>query len=197
MIVEDGPLVLARRQLENAVAALADPQPAWDGGVCRWAPAVCLRRELLGGRVVRRIVRQTSRPPCRTDVFNCLVDIDTTVAAWEPDAKGTLDRLHQLAARGWRPQDCSLIDGYCAQLQRWAIGAAELLGPEPRVYLREPCPRCGARYAYRDGGTGERVRAPALKVSETGCGCGACGASWEPTEFHWLARLLGCPALPA
>jgi hypothetical protein len=36
-----------------------------------------------------------------------------------------------------------------------------------------------------------------LRVSESGCRCLACGASWGPDRFHWLARLLGCPALPA
>lgn len=31
----DGPLPLARRRLSDAVHALADPVPVWDGGVCR------------------------------------------------------------------------------------------------------------------------------------------------------------------
>ncbi|MGZ3303989.1 MAG: DUF7340 domain-containing protein [Isosphaeraceae bacterium] len=34
-------------------------------------------------------------------------------------------------------------------------------------------------------------------MSETGCTCLGCGAFWEPSEFHWLARLLGCAPLPA
>jgi hypothetical protein len=201
VISQDGPLALARRQLENAVAALADPVPVWDGGVCRWAPAVysSLRRELSGGRrPIGRRGRLGSRSPCHIGMLDLIVDIDAPVGAWEPGAKGTVDRLHQLAGRGWRPQDCPVIDGYTAQLQRWVVAAAELLGPEPRVYLRQPCPSCGARHAYRrGGGAGEHVRAPALRVSEIGCRCGACGASWDPDQFHWLARLLGCPALPA
>jgi hypothetical protein len=88
-----------------------------------------------------------------------------------------------------------VIDGYCNRLQRWAIAAAELVAPEPRVYLRQPCPRCGASHAYRDS-SGEHVRAPALRVSETGCECLACGGYWDSGQFHWLARLLGCAALP-
>lgn len=92
VIGPDGPLALARRQLENAVAALADPEPVWDAGVCRWAPAVyvCLRR--LG----------SSRLPCRIDVLTWIVDVDAVVAGWEPGGKGTVNRLHQLAGRGWR-----------------------------------------------------------------------------------------------
>ncbi len=41
------------------------------------------------------------------------------------------------------------------------------------------------------------MRVRALRVSEAGCACGACGAFWPPDRFEWLARLLGCPALPA
>jgi hypothetical protein len=70
--------------------------------------------------------------------------------------------------------------------------------PEVKVYLPMPYPRCEARDAYRrraDGG--ELARTTALRVSETGCRCFACGSFWAPSEFGWLARLLGCPALPA
>ncbi len=192
---------LVRRRLEDAVAAIADPVPMWDGGVCRWSDAVyvCLRRELSGGRVIGRRQRPgSSRLPCRLAVLELLVDIDGTVGGWEPAAKGgTVERLHRLAGRRWRPQDCSLIEGYCARLQRWAVDAAGLITPEVRIFLPQPCPRCGARHAYRDTSSGEHVRAPALKVSDTGCQCAACGASWAPDRFHWLARLLGCPPLPA
>ncbi len=171
----DGPLALARRQLENAVAALADPVPVWADGVCRWAAPVYLQlRSALTGKAARRGQAHRSRSPCSIAVLELLCAIDATVGSWEPHGKGAIDRLHQLAARSWRPQDCELIDGYCAQLQRWAVDAAGLLGPEPRVYLRQPCPRCGARHAYRNGSAGEHVRAPALRVSETGCRGGAC-----------------------
>jgi hypothetical protein len=36
----------------------------------------------------------------------------------------------------------------------------------------------------------------ALRVSETGCRCQACGASRGPELFDWLARLMGCQVLP-
>jgi hypothetical protein len=41
-------------------------------------------------------------------VLVLLCEIDTTVAAWE-HGKKTIDRLHQLAARDWRPMDCALM----------------------------------------------------------------------------------------
>ncbi len=131
------------------------------------------------------------------DVLALLCEIDTTVGRWEPHGKTTLDRLHQLPALGWRPQDCGLIDDYCGQLERWTLAATELLAESIRVFLQEPCPRCGQRFTYRRDSAGESVRVRTLRVSETGCKCQGCGAFWEPTQFEWLARLLGCPPLPA
>lgn len=192
------PLAVARRRLEDAVHALADPVPERVGDVCRWADPVYVRlRFALRGRVVGHARTRTHRSvlPCRVDVLALLVEIDGAVAAWEPNAKTTLDRLHQLVARSWRPQDCAVMDDYCALLQRWVVDAAELIAPEPRVFLPMPCPGCGARFAYHCGSGGERVRTRALRVSE--CRCLACGAVWGADRFHWLARLLGCPALPA
>ena len=118
------------------------------------------------------------------------------MAAWEP-GKDTIGRLHQLTEHGYRPQDSDRLDSYSSRIERWALAAAELLAAEPRVYLRVPCPRCSASFACHRDGADERVRTRALRVSESGCRCLACGASWGPDRFHWLARLLGCPALPA
>jgi hypothetical protein len=124
-----------------------------------------------------------------------LLDVDTAVAGWEPHGKTTVDRLRQLAARGWRPQDCDVIGGYCDRIERWAASAAELLDETLAVTLEVPCPSCAASFAYRRDGAGDRVRVRALRVSEAGCECQACKAFWGPEQFHWLARLLGCPPL--
>ena len=96
-----------------------------------------------------------SRPPCRFDVLALLVVIDAAVCVWEPDAKNTVERLHQLAGRGWRPQDCALIDTYSGEIERWTLSAGELLTPELRVFLREPCPRCSAQWTVRRDGDGD------------------------------------------
>jgi hypothetical protein len=130
-------------------------------------------------------------------VLALLIEIDRTVGGWSPGGKSTVDRLHELAAHSWRPQDCGLIDDYCAWLQHWSLTGVELLGPTPRVFLRVPCPTCGAEFAYRWSDSGDRVRVRALRVSETGCQCAACGAFWSSEMFEWLARLMGCPGLPA
>jgi hypothetical protein len=186
----DGALPLAKRQLEDAVSAIADPQPAYAGGAYRWAdPLYTQLRGALRDRPQRHIPGWSAVAPCRLDALALLVEIDTAVRSWCPDGKGTTDRRHQLIGRGYRPQDVALITGYSDRLQWWVIATGELLAPEAKVYLRQPCPACGAAHAYRDR-AGERVRAPALKVSESGCRCGACGSWWSPDQFHWLARLL-------
>ena len=169
------------------------------GGTYRWSTAVYveLRGALRGSRARRsRGVPQLTFP-CRVDTLVLPVDIDTAVATWEPHGKGTIDRLHQLAGRPWRPQDCELLNTYRGQLQRWVLDATELLDAAPRLHLEVPCPVCRASFAYHRNIDGESIRPRALRVSEDGCRCGACGAFWEPDRFHWLARLLGCPALPA
>jgi hypothetical protein len=197
MSPEDG-LPLAKRRLADAVATIADPVPLWVGGTCRWGePIYAQLRSALRDKPQRHTPGWRAVAPCRLDALALIVEVDSTVATWEPNTKGsTIDRLHQLIGRGYRPQDVALITGYSDRLQWWAITTTELLAPEARVYLRQPCPACGAHHCYRDR-SDERVRAPALKVSETGCWCGACQAFWSPDQFHWLARLLGCPALPA
>jgi hypothetical protein len=200
-IADDGPLAVTRRRLADAVSALADPIPVCvGGGTYRWAPALYaqLRGALRGTTApVRRARVPRSRLPCRVDVLALLLEVDGTVTGWTPGGKGgTTDRLHQLAGRGWRPQDCQRIAFYTGELQRWVLTAEGLLTPVPKVDLHAPCPRCGARFAYRQEGD-QQVRTWALRVSETGCRCQACQAYWPPEQFHWLARLLGCDPIIA
>ena len=196
LVDPDGPLALARRALGDAVHALADPVPVWDHGTARWSDSVYARlRSALVGRTARsRAAMAGSRMPCRVDVLTLVVDIDTAVAAWEPGKGGTVDRLHALTGRGFRPQDYQLLDGYCDQLERWAIAAAELLGDrQVAVALRRPCPSCSELWVYR--GT-ESIRAWALTVTEDGAECRCCRAYWPPDQFRFLAQLLGCTPLP-
>jgi transposase InsO family protein len=195
-VAEDGPLPLARQRLADAVYSLADPQPVSINGVYRWAPAPYnAMRGALRSSMRYRTALFNSRSPCRTDVLAWVIDVDRVVASWAPDKGDTVDRLHQLAARGWRPQDCAVIDCYTGRIEGWVLVAAELLADTPKVFLEFACPNCGSRFAYHRN-SGEDVRRRALRVSEDGCWCGACGAFWPPDRFHFLAKLLGCPSLP-
>ncbi|MGE5697104.1 MAG: hypothetical protein ACM4D3_18300 [Candidatus Sericytochromatia bacterium] len=199
MVDDDGPLPLARRRLVDAVHALADPIPVWDGGTCRWSDPLYVRlRQAMQSQRGGYTRIHSSKLPCRVDVLALLIEVDGTVTRWTPEEKvGTVERLRSLTARGWRPQDCSTIDEYCGQLERWVLAGTDLLDPAPVVHVRQTCPRCGARFAHRRDGAGELVNVRALRVSENGCTCSACGAFWPPEQFHWLAQLLGCEALPA
>jgi hypothetical protein len=133
----DGALPLAKRRLEDAVSAIADPQPAYAGGICRWMDSLYLQlREALRDRPQRHIPGWRAVTPCRLDALALLVEIDTAVRSWCPDGKGTTDRLHQLIGRGYRPQDVTLITGYSDRLQGWVIATTDLLLPEAKVYLR-------------------------------------------------------------
>jgi hypothetical protein len=115
----DGALPLARKRLGDAVHAIADPQPVAINGGYRWtdAPYTALRGALRGSRTGARTGTRRSLLPCRVDVLALLIEIDQTVGGWAPDATGTIERLHQLAARGWRPQDCDLLAGYTDRLR--------------------------------------------------------------------------------
>ncbi len=135
--------------------------------------------------------------PCVTAVLALLVEVDSVVASWESDAVGTVDKLHKLVGRGWRPQDVATMDSFAEQLEQWTVDASELVGEAPVVLpLRLPCPSCGQRYIYRRSRSEETVRSDCLRVSEAGAECLRCRAEWAPDQFEWLARLLGCPALP-
>ncbi len=141
--------------------------------------------------------RGGSRAPLSVAVLELLIELDRGVASWTPGVKGdTVDRLHELTQRGWRPQDTGLLDGYCDQLERWALAAEGLLERRAVVSLDHACPRCESRFAYRRDSSGEHVRVRALRVSDDGCWCQHCGESWGPDQFGWLAQLLGCDPLP-
>lgn len=197
---QEQPLALSRRRLADAVHAFADPQPQWALGACRWTTPLYTRlRDAMRGRPTRqgRSV-PGSRPPCRTDILTHIIAVDMTVAEWQPEGYGAIDRLHRLRERSWRPEDCELLDTYHNQIEQWTVKAVELLGDKaPEVALRLPCPSCGTRFVHRRNGSGETVRCWALRVSEDGARCQHCDAIWSPDRFEFLARLLGCPALPA
>lgn len=198
--VSDNPLAAARRRLSEAVFAFAEPQPIWLGGICRWSDPlyVRLRDALKGSKQVGRRQVPDSRLPCRTDILTLIIDVDMTVAEWQPDGEGALDRLVRLRDRSWRPDDIELIDSHHAQLQRWTVTAVELLGDKaPTVALRLPCPSCGKSHVYRRNQSGDSVRVWALQVSEDGARCQSCHAVWQPEQLEFLARLLGLPSLPA
>lgn len=197
--IQHEPLPLARQKLADAVNAFVVPQAVWIGGVCRWGDPLYtrLRNSLQPRSQIGRHRAPGERAPCNTDALVWLVDVDMTTAEWEPDGDGTLDRLRRLRDRKWTPDDVELLEKHTEQIVKWTVAAVELLGDRPpTVALRLPCPSCGTKHVRGRNGVGESVRRWALSVSENGARCAACDAEWSPDQFEFLARLLGCPALP-
>lgn len=192
-------LPLARRRLADAVHALADPVPEWINGHCRYTPATYSRlRASLRSRPAGSVrLVPGSRPPCHSGILTLVVEIDTTAATWEPGEKTTLDRLRQVAERDRSPDDVALLDDYTQQIEAWTVQAGDLLADhEPTIPIRLPCPSCGRKHYYRKDSAGDTVRSPTLTVSSAGARCLSCNATWTPEKFDFLAKLLGCPALP-
>ena len=95
-----------------------------------------LRGSLFGRH--RGVLRPTL--PCprgHSSVLALVADVDVTVASWQRDGDDTVERLHLLSDRRWRPPDVSTIDGYCRQLKGWTVRTAELAAPP--IPQSEPC----------------------------------------------------------
>lgn len=131
----------------------------------------------------------------RTDVLGWLMTVDAEVARWHPGA-GTVDRLKNMAAKSYRPQDADTLDRCAEQLAAWARSAEEILRESVVVVaLRgHRCPSCNAERAYRRR-DGETLTSAALMVSELGAECMACSATWTTEQLPFLATLLGCQSL--
>ena len=193
----DGPIGIAHRRFADAVHKFVERQPVWTGTAARWSPGLYSRmRGSLSGSTAPRFGRRmpTSRPPARVDVIDWLATVDKEISRWAPGG-GTTDRLKTMAAQSYRPQDCDKLDRWSDQLAAWATEAATLLGDAVvSIPLRgQACPNCRAKHYFRHR-DGEVVRSPALLVSEHGAQCLACTATYG---LEWLARLLGCEALPS
>lgn len=206
---EDGNLPQARRQLDDAISALADPQPqTLHDGTLTWLDSAYVQlRDAIPGSKRDRTGVAGSQPPLWIDACQLLHEIDTAVAAWErpfPALCGDLSdepppitilRLRAISDRSWRPQDVHSIQQIVAALESWCENITALLSDIPRWHLPAPCPACGRKTIYRHDNTGELVRQPALQITPQGCVCAGCHTTWAPQYFTHLARVLGY-ALP-
>lgn len=199
---EDGNLPAARQELSNAISALIDPKPEHHQGTTHWRDSLYdqLTDEIPGGQGNASRVPQSSPPLC-IDATELKHEIDTTVSTWEPrppiDANNptpphiTIIRLQTLEKRGWRPQDTHTITQITNNLQTWANGIKNLLNPQPRWHLPNPCPACAVAVVYRKNSAAETVRQPALQIGPAGCKCQNCHHEWAPEYFQHLANVLG------
>lgn len=197
----------AKRQLDDAIAALVDQQPITLGrGQIGWMPGrydqLC---NAIGGETGARSGRTHSSMPIWCDAHDLITLIDTSTAQWSPDPSTVKFRYFELRARSWRPQDTGLVTDIAITTEQFAVRVDELLDPEPTVYLNDPnepvpaaCTSCGTRRVHKPdpANPGKTVMQPALKITAAGCVCQKCRASWEPGQLRMLAAALGYP-LPA
>lgn len=144
-----------------------------------------------------------SMPPLWVDAADVLTDIDTTIAAEQPDpgifdgdlstepTADTIRRLHLIDDRTWRPQDVTHIEHLTDLINGWVTRIEELFDPPERRSLPNPCPACNTKVVYRRDSAGESVRQPALQIGVYGCECLHCHTVWGPDYFTHLARVLG------
>jgi len=141
-----------------------------------------------------------SMPPLWVDATDWLHRLDTQTRDWisATSATPTPERwLTQLDLQ-WRPQDTVILQRWTDTLERWTAQADQLLGnASTALPVRAACPACGRRWVYRKDNTGEWVRTDALSITRgVGCSCAGCRASWGESQYEFLARVLGCDALP-
>lgn len=136
-----------------------------------------------------------SRPPMWTDAFDLLNQIDTAVGAWNPGhccQPATRCRLRCITTRRWRPQDTHRVRKITGIIRAWIEQITRLFGPQHIKYVQAACPACGETTTLRRDSAGELVREAALQIiTEVGCSCVVCGASWGPERYLFLGEVLG------
>lgn len=84
---------------------------------------------------------------------------------------------------------------------RWADRIEDYFNPPSTREIKAPCPACEVEWVHKQVG-GEWVPARALHFLRdmqgrtTSARCSACGVSWAPSQFEWLARSIGAEPLP-
>lgn len=213
--IEDGNLPAARQRLGNAISALIDDKPHTiqhdtQGTRVEWVQS--LYTQLADavhtgpGQDGAYLGVPASKPPLWTEAADILRDIDKTIRKWQPDpgifdgdltnenppTPETIRRLRTIDTQRWRPQDANQLEQWAHRLEKWANQIRdELIDPESRKTLNDPCPACDVKTVYRMV-DGENVRQPALRITTERCWCLNCGADWIfPGHLAHLCRLLG------
>lgn len=189
----DGNIVAAHKKLSLAVDRLCKPRMAVYHDRTRYALSLYrqLQADLSGTQGDTRTPAK-SLPPLWIDAAQLLVDMDAKTRKWYSKERGIPQRLGALAASTWRPQDTDHVTDIAKTVDGWCETIMHLLDPESVKHIAAPCPSCGRSFVYRRDSAGETVRQPALKVvTETGCTCQACDASWTPDRYLFLCTLLG------
>ena len=199
----DGNVQAAKTRMGRAIDSLCQPRLAVYHTGTYQAPSLydCLRSDLAGTQGDNRTPAK-SLPPIWIDAQMLLDTIDGEARHWTrrknvSDSRETVERLLSLPALPWRPQDTQKVVHITTTVEQWTENIMHLLDPQSVKHISAPCPSCGRGFVHRKDSAGDTVRQPALKVlTNVGCTCQACGATWSPDRYLFLCRLLGF-ALPA
>jgi hypothetical protein len=193
----DGNIVAAHIKLTRAVDRLCEPRTAVYHDKTRYSLSLLrqLEEDLAGTQGDTRTPAK-SLPPLWIDAAQLRIDMESKTRSWCSKERGIPARLGHLAGSSWRPQDTDHVTDMAKTVDGWCETIMHLLDPESVKHISAACPSCGRAFVYRKDSAGETVRQPALKVvTETGCTCQACDATWTPDRYMFLCKLLGF-ALP-
>jgi hypothetical protein len=190
----DGNIQAAHDKLKRAVERLCQPRLAVYHDVTLKAPSLydTLCGDLAGTQGDNKTPAK-SLPPLWIDATQLKQDIDTQARRWTPRCRATTpDRLTMLIQKTWRPQDTKHITQIGRDVNQWCERIMNLIDPESVKHISAPCPSCGKATVWRRDSAGDTVRQPALRVvTNVGCTCQACDATWSPDRYLFLCRLLG------
>lgn len=192
---EDGNLKPALAAFRAAVTDLCDQTPTLHHSSLIRADSLYWQLECAvgGNQPGPGTGASKSRPPIWTDALDLKQAIDTGVSEW-CSGTNTPSKLRWLANAKWRPQDTALLEKRTNTIAEWCDRIEELFNPPHVKHLSAPCPACGATHAYRKDPDepDKRIRVPALQIiAERGCTCVVCHATWEPTHYLHLCRVMG------
>jgi hypothetical protein len=199
----DGQLQPARQALADAISDLVDPRPQYTDQGLQWLDSRYHElREALTSQRLGSSHQHQSQAPAWVDAIDLLKDIDHKTRGWEPDwpindcdEYPTIQRLRQIDARKWRPQDVTTINTITNDIARYNIRINELLEPARIIYLANPCPHCHKTETHRTPkGETEPIRVAALQITsdtDIQANCNHCHSHWPKAELQFLGRLLG------
>lgn len=191
----DENLTDACHRLDHAASGLFGPRHAVHAGRTVTGPS--LWEELQQERYARGGKAHTantmkSTPVAKLHLLDLADEIEAGIRGWADDPEASLTELVDLLAtpQAWRPQDAGHVMALASQLDAWRERVHDELEGGSRLEVRARCPQCNARYFYEQRDDGTTTRTSALVVTTVQARCLCCAATWPPTAYGLLIRVI-------
>ena len=184
-------LPAAKARLDKAIGQLFDPIEAHING--RYVEAPSLYQQLVEAKAGQTGERcgGTAGMPLWPDALDLATRIDTRLHELNQGrGHDTYDRAYLLDVRAWKVEDTEHVETIATEIESWATTITNLLNPERKISLPNPCPQCQVAVVHRQS-AGEKIRTAALHIDNQGCHCLNCKTRWTPEYYTHLARVLG------